>query len=817
MNQQTRSRVLGGGGLLLAALTLGLPTTAVAAGTATVAIKTPKGVPANVILEGSRRVIVSKAPGGTTRRAKVTLRGKRYKVKPQPVTDGGTLYAGRARPSSIKPAKGKRIAVRVTYMRVPSASSLRATRVERSQVTLSWAAPKGASFVLRRTVGRNPADRRRAGVAVAVKGRGAVDRGLVPGTTYSYALFTKVRRRWTGPVSLTVGTAPPEGSTSAAYIAAPTTVIPAASAVASATATGSGVSVKFKPGLLPPVVGSAVVLPKSASLEGGFLGAVTTVAPDGRMTLKAAGISDAFDYYELRVPSFSGDSATAARARTDRDRPARSARAAGRASRSRSVVARQAAARCLGGSAAQSLTYSPSFDLGGYFHGKIDKYNNLGPNLPKGASLDMELTATATAALQLKSSGALKCSLDLEPHIKTISTNPVPLSFYYTPVAEVSAGGAVEVVDVGVTATAGVRMSGSMGISSGASFSGSPIFTASPLTPKVSANATIGTAVGGEVIVGPGAGTKDAGVIAGVGGKLNLFEASFGPVFPLNDARYNACLRADAVAFTRELNLTAKAWLGSWDISRTISHSALQGRTDLPGMPWYLPGGCQDTVEPAKPGQPAPTSPGQSVVGPGVEKIEDSTSGTPDQIGYIEGFVPGSKSWVLSTGRISDAVGTPDTLADTDLGQPGNAALTALAGSDTHDAASYSVTLIPRGSRLNVKYAFASEEYPEWVDRGFNDVMAVYVNGLNCATVPGTNTPVSVNSVNANSYPEYHVDNSSGAVGYATTMDGLTVPLTCSVPVTPGEATTVEIAVADSGDAALDSAVALLDQGIWSD
>ena len=41
--------------------------------------------------------------------------------------------------------------------------------------------------------------------------------------------------------------------------------------------------------------------------------------------------------------------------------------------------------------------------------------------------------------------------------------------------------------------------------------------------------------------------------------------------------------------------------------------------------------------------------------------------------------------------------------------------------------------------------------------------------------------------------------------------------LTCSVPVTPGEPVTVTIAVADTSDRIYDSAVALLDGGIWSD
>jgi hypothetical protein len=48
-------------------------------------------------------------------------------------------------------------------------------------------------------------------------------------------------------------------------------------------------------------------------------------------------------------------------------------------------------------------------------------------------------------------------------------------------------------------------------------------------------------------------------------------------------------------------------------------------------------------------------------------------------------------------------------------------------------------------------------------------------------------------------------------------MDGLTVPLTGSVPVTVGKPVTVEIVAADTSDHVCGSAVALLDGGIWTD
>jgi hypothetical protein len=48
-------------------------------------------------------------------------------------------------------------------------------------------------------------------------------------------------------------------------------------------------------------------------------------------------------------------------------------------------------------------------------------------------------------------------------------------------------------------------------------------------------------------------------------------------------------------------------------------------------------------------------------------------------------------------------------------------------------------------------------------------------------------------------------------------MDGLTVPLEWRVPVAPGEQVTVRIAVADASDSIYDSAVALLDGGMYSE
>ena len=205
------------------------------------------------------------------------------------------------------------------------------------------------------------------------------------------------------------------------------------------------------------------------------------------------------------------------------------------------------------------------------------------------------------------------------------------------------------------------------------------------------------------------------------------------------------------------------------------------------------------------------------IVGPGVTVLSSETGGSDEQWAHVDGMAAGARTWVLSTGIAADAVGDPSSEASTDLSGPGNPRLSALSGSETYDAAAYTVSLRPSGDRLHIRYVFASEEYPEYVDSRYNDVMAVFVNGVNCAKVPGSEDPVAINSINHLRNTQWYVDNTSGASGYSTVYDGLTKPLECSVPVTPGQAVTVEIAVADTSDGVLDSGVAILDRGIWAD
>ena len=96
---------------------------------------------------------------------------------------------------------------------------------------------------------------------------------------------------------------------------------------------------------------------------------------------------------------------------------------------------------------------------------------------------------------------------------------------------------------------------------------------------------------------------------------------------------------------------------------------------------------------------------------------------------------------------------------------------------------------------------------------------------MNCAKVPDTDVPVSIDTINGGnpfgnenaSHPGLYRNNdiADGGAPIDTEMDGLTVVLTCTAAVTPGVANTAKLAIADVGDFALDSAV-FLEAGSFS-
>lgn len=98
-------------------------------------------------------------------------------------------------------------------------------------------------------------------------------------------------------------------------------------------------------------------------------------------------------------------------------------------------------------------------------------------------------------------------------------------------------------------------------------------------------------------------------------------------------------------------------------------------------------------------------------------------------------------------------VGIPEI--DKDLG--------ALIKEKLFDICSIEFDFVPMDNSIQFNYQFGSDEYPEYVDSPYNDIFAFIVSdettSKNIALIPGTNVPVSINTVNFKTNKEYFIDN----------------------------------------------------------
>jgi hypothetical protein len=209
-----------------------------------------------------------------------------------------------------------------------------------------------------------------------------------------------------------------------------------------------------------------------------------------------------------------------------------------------------------------------------------------------------------------------------------------------------------------------------------------------------------------------------------------------------------------------------------------------------------------------------------TLVGPGITVSNAVFTGDPSAAGVFDdpaASVGLAGGVVMSSGHVHDVVG-PNSSGGTTaiLNTSGDPQLDLLLPSPqkTHDAAGLTVDFIPTNPQLAINYVFASEEYTEFVDTQFNDVFAFYVNGVNCAVTPGTQNPITINTVNDHSNALFYVPNEPSI--YDTEFDGFTVVLTCRAAVNPGVKNTLKLAIADTSDARLDSAVFLQASGVSS-
>lgn len=149
-----------------------------------------------------------------------------------------------------------------------------------------------------------------------------------------------------------------------------------------------------------------------------------------------------------------------------------------------------------------------------------------------------------------------------------------------------------------------------------------------------------------------------------------------------------------------------------------------------------------------------------------------------------------------------------------------NPDLSGLTGFPTYDLAQLDFDFIATGDSMTFQFVFGSAEYPEWVGSSFNDIFGFFVNGpgivgpytnsaVNLALVPGTNTVVSINTINADTNATLYNDNSQLVIPNLF-CDGYTVPMFASIGnLVVGETYHITLAITDASDAALDSWVFL--------
>ncbi len=205
----------------------------------------------------------------------------------------------------------------------------------------------------------------------------------------------------------------------------------------------------------------------------------------------------------------------------------------------------------------------------------------------------------------------------------------------------------------------------------------------------------------------------------------------------------------------------------------------------------------------------------QTIFGDGVTVVSASYTGDAASSGVYTngdtiapGVTPSDTGVILSTGRaqdITNSSGAANQSGSTTTNTNGvnnDAGFNALAGTRTYDASWMDIDFIPTGDTLTMQFVFASDEYPEWVNSIYNDIVGVWSNGtpVDLAIGNGDTDPGNVNATNTQNL---YVDNTGSA--YNTEMDGFTVTLTLSIPVNPGVVNSIRIGIADVGDSSYDS------------
>ncbi|HZI67662.1 MAG TPA: choice-of-anchor L domain-containing protein [Thermoanaerobaculia bacterium] len=209
----------------------------------------------------------------------------------------------------------------------------------------------------------------------------------------------------------------------------------------------------------------------------------------------------------------------------------------------------------------------------------------------------------------------------------------------------------------------------------------------------------------------------------------------------------------------------------------------------------------------------------QLLAGPGVTVSNVTYTGANIAGGTFSGGLAdglGIDSGVmLTSGNVANGIGPNNQDGATTCNElPGDPALDALLAGETttEDATVLEFDFVPSTNTVSFRYVFASEEYNEFVN-SINDIFAFFIDGQNVALIPGTTTPVSINTVNLGVNSNFYRNNDPSDLGiptpFATQFDGFTTVLTATATLTPNVSHHIKLVIADASDCVLDSAVFL--------
>lgn len=205
------------------------------------------------------------------------------------------------------------------------------------------------------------------------------------------------------------------------------------------------------------------------------------------------------------------------------------------------------------------------------------------------------------------------------------------------------------------------------------------------------------------------------------------------------------------------------------------------------------------------------------IFGDGTTIVSASYSGDANSSGIYSGadttsagVAPADSGVILSTGRVTDftnSSGSTDTnvrgnTSTNTSGVDNDTDFNAIAAASTYDAAFMEIDFIPDGDVLTIDFVLSSEEYPEFANSQYNDVVGVWVNGVQAQVTIGDGS-ASIGNINQTDTQNIYVDNTGDQ--YNTEMDGFTITLTFTAPVNAGEVNSLKIGVADVADSSYDT------------